>query len=103
MRLLTFASLGSEKTELQYQAIAEALCIPLEKVEVWVIKTISSGLLEAKMNQVTQTVTVNRSTVRYFTPDQWQPLSQRINLWSENIEEVLLILRNARYNGEGQH
>eukprot|EP00188_Purpureofilum_apyrenoidigerum_P000368 Plantae.Rhodophyta-Purpureofilum_apyrenoidigerum.ctg11593.p1 GENE.Plantae.Rhodophyta-Purpureofilum_apyrenoidigerum.ctg11593~~Plantae.Rhodophyta-Purpureofilum_apyrenoidigerum.ctg11593.p1 ORF type:complete len:414 (+),score=114.25 Plantae.Rhodophyta-Purpureofilum_apyrenoidigerum.ctg11593:100-1341(+) len=103
MRLLTFASLGSEKTELQYRAIANALAIPLEEVEIWVIRTISSGLVEAKMNQVTQTVTVNRSTVRYFTGDQWQPLSQRINLWSENIEEVLLILRNGRYNHDGPH
>ncbi|KAJ8904541.1 hypothetical protein NDN08_001059 [Rhodosorus marinus] len=96
MRLLTFATLGNKSNELGYQAIETALDIPEEEVEEWVIRAISSGLIVAKMNQVTRTVHVHRSTSRSFSPDQWQPLGERIRLWTRNVEELLSVLRSSK-------
>jgi translation initiation factor 3 subunit M len=96
MRLLTFASLGIESQDLSYQVIARALKIEESEVEEWVIRAISSGLVDAKINQLRSFVSVYRSTQRMFTREEWQPLSERINSWKENIGNLLTSLRETR-------
>lgn len=96
MRLLTFASLGIDAQELSYATIAAALQIEDSQVEDWVIRAISSGLVDAKINQLKSNVAVYRSTQRMFTREEWQPLSERINIWKENIGDLLTNLRATR-------
>lgn len=96
MRLLTFASLGIESPDLTYKMIAVALQIGEDEVEEWVIRAISSGLVDAKINQLKSTVAIYRSTQRQFTLEEWQPLSERINIWKENVGELLASLRETR-------
>ncbi len=96
MRLLTFASLGIESQDLSYSAIARALQIPEDMVEEWVIRAIGSGLVDAKINQLKSSVAIYRSTQRMFTREEWQPLSERINIWKENIQDLLVALRETR-------
>ncbi|KAI0558550.1 Translation initiation factor eIF3 subunit M [Gracilaria domingensis] len=96
MRLLTFASLGIDSQDLTYDMIANALRIPEGQVEEWVIRAISSGLVDGKINQLQSSVAIYRSTQRMFTREEWQPLSQRINIWKENIGELLGALRETR-------
>lgn len=96
MRLLTFASLGIDSPDLTYDMIASALQISEDEVEDWVIRAISSGLVDAKINQLKSSVAIYRSTQRMFTREEWQPLSERINIWKENIGELLTSLRETR-------
>lgn len=96
MRLLTFASLGIDSPDLTYKMIASALQISEDQVEDWVIRAISSGLVDAKINQLKSSVAIYRSTQRMFTREEWQPLSERINIWKENIGELLTSLRETR-------
>ncbi|CAN8076646.1 unnamed protein product [Agarophyton chilense] len=96
MRLLTFASLGIDSQDLTYDMIANALQIPQDQVEDWVIRAISSGLVDGKINQLKSSVAIYRSTQRMFTREEWQPLSERINIWKENIGELLGSLRETR-------
>lgn len=96
MRLLTFASLGIESPDLTYGMIAKALQISEDDVENWVIRAISSGLVDAKINQLKSSVAIYRSTQRMFTREEWQPLSERINIWKANIGELLASLRETR-------
>lgn len=98
MRLLTFASLGIDSPDLTYEMIASALQISEDQVEEWVIRAISSGLVDAKINQLKSSVAIYRSTQRMFTREEWQPLSERINIWKENIGELLASLRETRIN-----
>lgn len=98
MRLLTFASLGIDSPDLTYEMIASALQISEDQVEGWVIRAISSGLVDAKINQLKSSVAIYRSTQRMFTREEWQPLSERINIWKENIGELLSSLRETRIN-----
>jgi len=99
MRLLTFASLGIESQDLAYDVIAKALQIPEDLVEEWVIRAISSGLVDAKVNQLKSSVAIYRSTQRMFTREEWQPLSERINIWKENISDLLAGLREMKQGG----
>lgn len=96
MRLLTFASLGIESPDLTYDMIASALQIPQEEVEHWVIRAISSGLVDAKINQLKSSVAIYRSSQRMFTREEWFPLSERINIWKANIGDLLTALRETR-------
>lgn len=96
MRLLTFASLGIDSPDLTYDMIATALQISEGEVEDWVIRAIGSGLVDAKINQLKSSVAIYRSTQRMFTREEWQPLSERINIWKENIGELLTSLRETR-------
>jgi translation initiation factor 3 subunit M len=96
MRLLTFASLGIDCQDLSYEMIASALHIEQSHVEEWVIRAISSGLVDAKINQLKSSVAIYRSTQRMFTREEWQPLSERINIWKVNISELLFTLRETR-------
>lgn len=74
----------------------QALEVPEEDVEKWVIQANSSGLVDTKMNQMERIVTVNRSTSRLFESSMWKPLSERINLWRNNLEELLETFRAAK-------
>lgn len=96
MRLLTFASLGIDSPDLTYEMIASALQISEDEVEHWVIRAISSGLVDAKINQLKSSVSIYRSTQRWFTREEWQPLSERINIWRENISDLLTVLREQK-------
>lgn len=98
MRLLTFASLGIDSQDLTYGMIAKALQIPEEEVEEWVIRAISSGLVDAKINQLKSSVAIYRSTQRMFTREEWQPLSERINIWKENVSDLLTSLKETKHS-----
>lgn len=97
MRLLTFASLGIDSQDLSYESIAKALQISEDLVEEWVIRAIGSGLVDAKINQLKNSVAIYRSTQRMFTREEWQPLSERINTWKENISDLLASLREISH------
>ncbi|KAG0013095.1 hypothetical protein BGZ81_001239 [Podila clonocystis] len=98
IRLLSLASLGSENLarELSYQEIAKALEVSEGDVELWVIDVIRAGLVEAKLNQVSKVVVVNRSIYRTFGTAQWQQLSQRLNGWKQSLAEILQVVANAK-------
>ncbi|CAG8496440.1 5615_t:CDS:2 [Ambispora gerdemannii] len=95
IRLLTLASLASEHVSRQvsYSTIANSLEINEDDVEMW---TIDANLIEAKINQVTKTILVNRSTYRTFTTVQWQQLSEKLVGWRQSLDDILQVIANAK-------
>ena len=91
MRLLSLCSLASDSktSEISYAEIKEALDIHLDEVEDWVIAARRSGMIDAKMDQIREIVTINRCVVRKFGKEQWLALQTKLNLWKENIRSVL--------------
>jgi len=95
MRILSLCTLASEHEEIPYSVIAETLqlAVPASEndtqVESWVIAAVSSGLLEAKMDQLARTVMVERSVVRRFDMEQWKALQSRLSTWKQNVANVL--------------
>lgn len=97
MRILSLCSLASEHDEIPYSAIAETLKLPSDaEVESWVIAAVSSGLLQAKMDQLQKRVMVERSVVRKFDMAQWKALQSRLALWKTNVGGILDALKESQ-------
>ena len=61
----------------------------MEEVEGWVVRGISGGLMDARIDQAAATVTVTRSVQREFSSTQWRSLKDRLETWSGNIGQML--------------
>lgn len=103
MRLLSLIGLGLDSQQLSYETIASALDVPEAEVEEWVIRAIGLDLVDAKLNQLDRTVAVHRSTQRAFSKEEWRPLSERINVWKENVAELVITLAEARNNKQAPY
>jgi len=89
MCLLSLVSLAGEHEEIPYSAIASTLNIDENDVERWVIRAVSSGLMEAKMDQLRSVVLVERCAVRQFGKKEWSALKARLDKWKANVKGVL--------------
>ncbi|KAK3718862.1 hypothetical protein LTR37_004778 [Vermiconidia calcicola] len=99
MRLLTLASLSAQASQtrtLPYSTIAKALNIPSEDVEIWVIDTIRSGLVEGKLSQQNQEFLIHRSTYRVFGENQWREVASRLETWKSSLVNVLAVIRSQK-------
>ncbi|KAL7554624.1 hypothetical protein ACHAWF_018126 [Thalassiosira exigua] len=95
MCLLSLVSLAGEHEEIPYSAIATTLGVDEGEVEGWVIKAVSSGLMEAKMDQLRKVVLVERCVVRQFGTKEWTALKQRLDAWKANVKSVLDALEKS--------
>jgi len=96
MRLLTLASLAAHESQtrtLPYARIAKALNVPSEDVEMWVIDSIRSGLVEGKLSQQRQEFLIHRSTYRTFGDHQWREVASRLETWKSSLVNVLAVIR----------
>lgn len=98
MRILSLCSLAAEHEEIPYTVIAETLKLTTgtDQVESWVIAAVTSGLLQAKMDQLAQKVMVERCVVRRFDMEQWKNLQSRLTLWKENVGAILAALKQSQ-------
>ncbi len=53
----------------------------MSEVEAWVVKGITSGLIDARMDQASQAIVVARSTERVFDAAAWKNLQQTLSQW----------------------
>jgi translation initiation factor 3 subunit M len=95
MKVLSLCSLAAEHEEIPYQVIADTLAITPDKVESQVILAVNSGLLEAKMDQLTQKVMVERCVVRKFDIEEWKGLQKRLQTWKDNVGSILEALKQS--------
>jgi len=96
MRQLTLASLATQASHsrtLPYGQIAKALQIPSEEVEMWVIDSIRSGLVEGKLSQQKQEFLIHRSTYRVFGENQWREVASRLETWKSSLTNILAVIR----------
>nr|POE63236.1 eukaryotic translation initiation factor 3 subunit m [Quercus suber] len=96
MRLLTLASLAAHASQtrtLPYAQIAKALNVSSEDVEMWVIDSIRSGLVEGKLSQQKQEFLIHRSTYRSFGENQWREVASRLESWRSSLTNVLAVIR----------
>lgn len=98
IRMLTLVSVVGDEIpgRVAYSAVQEALDIPEEEVELWILDVIRAGLIDAKMNQLEKTIIVNRATPRQFTENEWKKLDTRIDEWKNNLKDILKVIANAK-------
>jgi len=98
IRLLTLESLTSTQVgkAVPYAQIANALQVPEQDVEKWVIQGIRVKLLIGKLNQPSKTLVVIRSTARTFGKPEWEQVAQRLQVWKSALQEVLQVVASAQ-------
>lgn len=55
------------------------------QIQPWVIRAIGHKLLEGKIDQVAQSVTITRCHNRTFSSKEWQGLGQQLRSWKEAL------------------
>lgn len=63
--------------------------VPVAEVEPWVVRAISRGLVDARMDQTAATVTVTRTIQRDFGSSQWTGLQSKLRAWRDNVGALL--------------
>ncbi|KAJ6804703.1 eukaryotic translation initiation factor 3 subunit M-like [Iris pallida] len=90
MRLMSLVDLSStDSGEIPYSLIKETLGITEDEVEYWVVKAITSKILDCRIDQMNQIVIVNRRTERVFGPSQWQALHSKLAVWRANVANAI--------------
>eukprot|EP00002_Diphylleia_rotans_P033108 TRINITY_DN7008_c0_g1_i1.p1 TRINITY_DN7008_c0_g1~~TRINITY_DN7008_c0_g1_i1.p1 ORF type:complete len:389 (+),score=103.78 TRINITY_DN7008_c0_g1_i1:102-1268(+) len=101
MRLLSLATLSSEKSDFTFDTVAKSLQIDISKVETWVIRAIAAKLIEAQIDQQSQTIIISSTTQRVFTQKQWEQLRSRLVEWKASIQQVLGVIERTRSSSGG--
>lgn len=96
IRLLSLASLSAVDESVSYERVAELLSIEMSEVEQWVVKAITSKVIDAKLDQLNQVIIVNRGSQRHFTDTQWADLGEKLKKWRGSVQTVLQSVRKAR-------
>lgn len=102
MRLFTLCTLPTGFKVISYADVAKALDVDEEDVEKWVVRAITAGLVNAKIDQLARTVTISRSLQRRFAAEQWKEIDAKLQLYKKNVGGLLDIIRNARRAQEQQ-
>jgi hypothetical protein len=55
-----------------------------------------SRLIDAKIDQLKQTVSVRRATHRVFENQQWKELGVKVNNWKDDVSKCLEILASVK-------
>lgn len=87
VKLLTLCSLAAQTTDklLTFASIQSALQIDEAEVELWVIDAIAEKLLEASIDQLNATVTINRYAHRSFGPAHWRLVQQKLRVLRKQV------------------
>lgn len=96
MRLLTLSSLAAENESVSYVAVAKALQVEVGAVEEWVVKGITSKLIDAKMDQLHSTIVINRGSQRVFNQEQWAQLGKKLHSWRSSVRNLLQTVQAAQ-------
>ncbi|CAN6597402.1 hypothetical protein TRVA0_001S04214 [Trichomonascus vanleenenianus] len=103
VKVLNLASLASSAPArtVSYDAIASALNIDKEEVEMWVIDAIRAGLVEGRLCQMEQQFDIHRaSPVGKFGIEEWKLVQNRLDQWRTSLKEIAEVLRNSRENAQ---
>mmetsp|Transcript_21107 Transcript_21107/g.67276 ORF Transcript_21107/g.67276 Transcript_21107/m.67276 type:complete len:470 (+) Transcript_21107:152-1561(+) len=96
IRFLTLASLAANSETVSYTTIASKLQVDSAEVETWVIEGITCKVIDAKMDQLNQTIVINRGSQRLLTDRQWEDVHAKLVSWKENVGSLLATIKSVR-------
>lgn len=96
MRFLTLASLAASAETVAYATIATQLQCPESDVERWVIDAITCKVIDAKLDQATGQIVINRGSQRLLTDKQWGEVKDKLGGWKKNVRALLTTIKSVR-------
>ncbi|CAJ1394599.1 unnamed protein product [Effrenium voratum] len=92
IRLLTLATMSRGQSELPLDEIAKQIQESPSGVEPWVVRAISEGVIDARIDQLNRKVLVKSAFLRKFEKEEWNFLDSKLSQWIENLEQVIKFL-----------
>lgn len=89
IRLLTLASICHGRSEITLAEVAKELEESEENVERWVVRGISEGVINARIDQLKHKVLVKSAFQRKFEKEEWAFLDSKLSNWIDNLEHVI--------------
>lgn len=95
MRLLTLANIA-QAGELPLSDVAKVLQMDEAEAEQWVVRAVSSQILNARVDQIKRVVLVKSAFQRSVGQDQWKKLHEQLGQWIGNLERISGVLAATR-------
>mmetsp|Transcript_1903 Transcript_1903/g.5944 ORF Transcript_1903/g.5944 Transcript_1903/m.5944 type:complete len:388 (+) Transcript_1903:86-1249(+) len=86
--------MSRENRTIDFQTIAETSKLPLEEVEILVMKALSKNLVRGSIDEIDQTVTFTWVQPRALTVDQIAQMKDRLGEWSGTVNNTLDFLND---------
>mmetsp|Transcript_11223 Transcript_11223/g.12868 ORF Transcript_11223/g.12868 Transcript_11223/m.12868 type:complete len:429 (+) Transcript_11223:102-1388(+) len=96
MRFLALAHHASNNDNASYATVASVLEVDVSEVEKWIVKGIEKQLLDAKLDQLNETIVINRGSQSLFTENQWMELDAKLKSWTTSVHSVLATVKQAK-------
>lgn len=96
IRLLTLATLAHGRNEIALSEVASALEEQEEGVERWVVRAISEGFIDGRIDQLSQKVLVKSAFQRTFGKEEWSFLDTKLTQWIDNLESVIKFIGDQK-------
>lgn len=64
------------------------LQINVADVESWVVRAVSSGLIDARMDQQSHSLSILRTVQREFNAGQWKELQKKLHSWRDSVASM---------------
>ncbi len=90
---LAFAGTAGERN-LSFERIAKVTLLPLEEVELLVMKALSLKLIRGSVDQVNAIVHISWVQPRILDLQQIGKMKDRVDLWGKNVKEILTFVQN---------
>jgi translation initiation factor 3 subunit M len=101
VRLLSLSSIVHGKSEIALSEVAEALEEDVDDVEKWVVRAISEGVVDGRIDQLNSKVLVKTSFQRKFEKEEWSFLDSKLTQWIDNLENVIKFIGEQKVLREG--
>jgi len=89
IRLLTLATMAHGRAEIALSEVAAALEEEESNVERWVVRAISEGVIDGRIDQLHSKMLVKSSFQRKFEKEEWGFLDAKLSQWIDNLENVI--------------
>nr|BAN21184.1 26S proteasome subunit [Riptortus pedestris] len=85
---------ASNKRDLTFQEISQATRLPIDEVELLVMKALAQGLVKGAIDQVGQTVHMTWLKPRVLNRQQISSMVDRLNVWCKEVHEMENLLED---------
>jgi len=101
IRLLTLATATQGVSEMALDEIAKRLEEEPANVERTVVRGISEGIVDGRIDQLNRKILVKSSFQRSFANDEWAFLDGKLTSWIDNLESVIKFVGEQKQKPEG--
>mmetsp|Transcript_67261 Transcript_67261/g.187700 ORF Transcript_67261/g.187700 Transcript_67261/m.187700 type:complete len:426 (-) Transcript_67261:28-1305(-) len=101
IRLLTLATMAHGRPEILLSEVAQVLEEDEDNVEPWVVRAISEGVIDGRIDQLNHKVLVKSSFQRKFGNEEWAFLDSKLTQWIDNLENVIKFIGDQKTLREG--